>query len=156
VLAQTLIGDLTFLVTDFGKPLPRTASEIGSASAAMRRVPHCTAHGLRKAGDTIAAENGATDRQLMALMIGHQPNKRTFIRPRPIKSGSRAKRPKYLASGPATSPLAGQMRCANGCEADQRRDHVRTALRKRWEICYSARSDARRDLVYLLGGRAGF
>jgi hypothetical protein len=30
VLAQTLIGDLTFLVTDFGKPLPRTASEIGS------------------------------------------------------------------------------------------------------------------------------
>ena len=30
-------------------------------------LPHCTAHGLRKAGATIAAENGATDRQLMAL-----------------------------------------------------------------------------------------
>jgi hypothetical protein len=27
---------------------------------------------------------------------------------------------------------------------------------KRWEICYSTRSDARRDLVYLGGGRAGF
>src|ERR1700730_8703364 len=32
----------------------------------------------------------------------------------------------------------------------------RTALRKRWEICYSSQSDARRDLVYLVGGRAGF
>jgi integrase len=30
-------------------------------------LPHCSAHGLRKAGATIAAENGATDRQLMAL-----------------------------------------------------------------------------------------
>jgi hypothetical protein len=27
---------------------------------------------------------------------------------------------------------------------------------KRWEICYSTRSDARRDLVYLGGGRADF
>jgi integrase len=30
-------------------------------------LPQCSAHGLRKAGATIAAENGATDRQLMAL-----------------------------------------------------------------------------------------
>jgi hypothetical protein len=30
-------------------------------------LPHCSAHGLRKAGATVAAENGATDRQLMAL-----------------------------------------------------------------------------------------
>jgi len=30
-------------------------------------LSHRTAHGLRKAGATIAAENGATDRQLMAL-----------------------------------------------------------------------------------------
>ena len=30
-------------------------------------MPHCSAHGLRKAGATFAAENGATDRQLMAL-----------------------------------------------------------------------------------------
>ena len=27
----------------------------------------CTAHGLRKAGATIAAENGATEQQLMAI-----------------------------------------------------------------------------------------
>lgn len=30
-------------------------------------LPHCTAHGLRKAGATIAANNGATSRQLMAM-----------------------------------------------------------------------------------------
>jgi integrase len=30
-------------------------------------LPECTAHGLRKAGATLAAENGATDRSLMAL-----------------------------------------------------------------------------------------
>lgn len=30
-------------------------------------LPHCSAHGLRKAGATIAANNGATARQLMAI-----------------------------------------------------------------------------------------
>jgi integrase len=30
-------------------------------------LPNCTAHGLRKAGATIAANNGATSRQLMAI-----------------------------------------------------------------------------------------
>ena len=28
---------------------------------------HCAAHGVRKAGTTIAAENGATTKQLMAI-----------------------------------------------------------------------------------------
>jgi integrase len=30
-------------------------------------LPHCSAHGLRKAGATVAANNGATARQLMAI-----------------------------------------------------------------------------------------
>jgi integrase len=30
-------------------------------------LPHCSAHGLRKAGATIAAENGATAPQLTAI-----------------------------------------------------------------------------------------
>lgn len=30
-------------------------------------LPHCSSHGLRKAGTTIAAENGATVHQLMAM-----------------------------------------------------------------------------------------
>ena len=35
-------------------PLAKRMRHSLAASAAMRRVPHCTAHGLRKAGDTIS------------------------------------------------------------------------------------------------------
>jgi integrase len=59
---------LTFIVTDFGKPF--TPAGFGNK---MRRwcdeagLPHCSAHGLRKTGATIAADNGATPHQLMAM-----------------------------------------------------------------------------------------
>jgi len=59
---------MTFLVTKFGKPF--TAPGFGNW---FRRrcdeagLPHCSAHGLRKAGASIAAENGATENQLMAI-----------------------------------------------------------------------------------------
>jgi hypothetical protein len=36
-------------------------------------LPQCTAHGLKKAGATIAAENGATTRQLMAMFDWDTP-----------------------------------------------------------------------------------
>jgi integrase len=68
IIAQSPTGDLTFLVTQWGKPF--TAAGFGGKfrtwcdQAGLR---HCTAHGLRKAGATIAAENGATDRELMAM-----------------------------------------------------------------------------------------
>jgi hypothetical protein len=63
-----ITGDMTFLVTSYGKPF----SEAGFGNWFRDRcdeaaLPHCTAHGLKKAGATIAAENGATDRQLMAM-----------------------------------------------------------------------------------------
>jgi hypothetical protein len=35
--------------------------------ARRRGLPHASAHGLRKAGAVIAAEKGATERQLMAI-----------------------------------------------------------------------------------------
>jgi integrase len=68
VTARSPTGDLTFLVTEYGKPF--TPSGFGNwfrARCDEAGLPHCSAHGLRKAGATIAAENGATDRQLMAL-----------------------------------------------------------------------------------------
>lgn len=61
-------GNLTFLVTEYGKPL-----SIKGLGNKMRvwcdeaNLPHCTMHGLRKAGATRAAENGATEKQLMAI-----------------------------------------------------------------------------------------
>src|SRR5262249_45439705 len=60
-------GDLTFLVTDYRRPF--TDAGFGNwfgDRCKEARVPG-RAHGLRKAGATIAAENGATSRQLMAV-----------------------------------------------------------------------------------------
>jgi integrase len=68
VLDASPCGDLTFLVTEPGKPF--TSSGFGNwfrARCDEAGLPHCTAHGLRKAGATIAAENGATTKQLMAI-----------------------------------------------------------------------------------------
>ncbi|MEW5994981.1 MAG: hypothetical protein AB1744_11380 [Candidatus Zixiibacteriota bacterium] len=36
-------------------------------------MPHCSAHGLRKTGATIAAEHGATEHQLMAIFGWESP-----------------------------------------------------------------------------------
>jgi integrase len=68
IIAESPCGALTFLETMFGKPF--TANGFGNW---FRRrcdeagLPHCSAHGLRKAGATIAADNGATAHQLMAI-----------------------------------------------------------------------------------------
>lgn len=68
VLDASPTGHLTFLMTSFGKPF--VAEGFGNAMrdwCDAAGLPHCSAHGLRKAGATIAAENGATDRQLMSI-----------------------------------------------------------------------------------------
>jgi integrase len=63
-----VIGASTFLVTQFGKPF--TAAGFGGW---FRRrcneagLPHCSAHGVRKAAAVRAAENGATTHELMAM-----------------------------------------------------------------------------------------
>jgi integrase len=68
VIDETPTGNLAFLVTTFGKPF--TANGFGNwfrkqcDAAGLKR---CSAHGLRKAGAALAAENGATERQLMAI-----------------------------------------------------------------------------------------
>jgi integrase len=61
-------GELTYLVTEFGRPF--TSNGFGNKFRTWcddADLPHCTAHGLRKAGACIAAENGATEKQLMAI-----------------------------------------------------------------------------------------
>lgn len=67
-------GHLAYLVTEFGRPF--TANGFGNW---FRRrcdeagLPHCSAHGLRKAGATKAANNGATEYQLMAIYGWESP-----------------------------------------------------------------------------------
>jgi integrase len=68
VLDASPTGDLTFLITQFGRPF--TVAGFGGwfrrrcDEAGLR---NCSAHGLRKAGAATAAENGATTQQLMAI-----------------------------------------------------------------------------------------
>ncbi len=68
VIDASPCGELAFLVNDLGRPF--TDAGFGNKfrewcnQAGLR---HCTAHGLRKAGATIAANNGATAHQLMAI-----------------------------------------------------------------------------------------
>ena len=92
IIAASPTGDLTFLVTQFGRPF--TANGFGNW---FRRrcneagLPHCSAHGLRKAGAARAAENGATTHELMAI-FGWQTVKEA-------ERYTRAAERKRLASG---------------------------------------------------------
>ncbi len=62
-------GHLAYLVTKWGRPYasPQAFGSWFKRQCVAAGLPHCTAHGLRKAGATIAAENGATEHQLMAI-----------------------------------------------------------------------------------------
>lgn len=68
IIDRSPCGDLAFLATSFGRSF--TAAGFGNwfrERCDEAGLPHCSAHGLRKAGAAIAAERGATDRQLMAI-----------------------------------------------------------------------------------------
>jgi len=68
VMNASMLGDLTFLVTEYGRPYSRAGfgnwfrdrcNEAGLA--------HCSAHGLRRAAATVAAESGASPHELMSI-----------------------------------------------------------------------------------------
>jgi integrase len=68
VIDASPCGELTFLVSDLKKPF--TDAGFGNKFREwcnQAGLWHCTAHGLRKAGATIAANKGATAHQLMAI-----------------------------------------------------------------------------------------
>lgn len=61
-------GNLTYICTSFGKPFTRKGfSNWFKKQCRAAGLDHCSAHGVRKAGATIAAMNGATPHQLMAI-----------------------------------------------------------------------------------------
>jgi integrase len=66
--ATGAMSRMVFLVTSFGKPF--TIAGFGNwfhDRCVEAGLPQCSAHGLRKAGSTRAAEAGATAHQLMAM-----------------------------------------------------------------------------------------
>ncbi|WP_026783124.1 tyrosine-type recombinase/integrase [Pleomorphomonas koreensis] len=61
-------GHLHFMVTAYGKPFSiKGLGQWFKDRCIEAGLPHCSAHGLRKAGATIATENGATEQELMAI-----------------------------------------------------------------------------------------
>lgn len=66
-LAASKTGDLSFLVTERGTPFVKESFGTWFSDACRNAGCPGSAHGLRKAGATRAAEHGATERQLMAI-----------------------------------------------------------------------------------------
>lgn len=61
-------SNLTFLVTAYGKPFTSAGFGMRFRQWCNRAgLKHCSAHGLRKTGATIAAERGASEAQLNAI-----------------------------------------------------------------------------------------
>lgn len=71
-ITASKIGNLTFLITECGNPF--TANGFGDRFKDWCRqanLPHCSAHGVRKATPTALAEAGATPHEIM-VVTGHQ------------------------------------------------------------------------------------
>jgi hypothetical protein len=60
-------ADLTFLVNEWGPPFTDAGFGNWFRDRCLEAGVPGRAHGLRKAGATLAANNGATSRQLMAI-----------------------------------------------------------------------------------------
>lgn len=70
-IATTVTGSKTFLLTEFGNAF--TANGFGNKFKDWCRqadLPHCSAHGIRKATATTLAENAATPHEIMSI-TGH-------------------------------------------------------------------------------------
>jgi len=67
ILDASPCGDMTFLVTEYGKPFTDAGFGNWFADRCKEAGAPGRAHGLRKAGATIAANNGATAHQLMGI-----------------------------------------------------------------------------------------
>jgi integrase len=71
IIAESVGGQMTFLVTEFGKPF--TAAGFGNwfrDQCDMANLRHCSAHGLRKAAARRLAEAGCTEHEIAAI-TGH-------------------------------------------------------------------------------------
>lgn len=69
IISMSPIGTTTFLRTEYGLPFTdKGFSNWFKDRCKEAGLPHCSAHGLRKALATAAADSGASEHQLMALL----------------------------------------------------------------------------------------
>jgi integrase len=98
ILDESPTGKATFLTTEFGRPF--SANGFGNwfrKKCDEAGLPHCTAHGLRKAAAARLAELGAPENEIMAI-TGHRTSKEMIRYTR----GARMPTP----PGRITSPVA--------------------------------------------------
>lgn len=114
-IRATATGIHTFLVTAYGKPFTD-----GGFGNKMRQwcneagLPHCTAHGLKKAAATICAEMGASDRQMMALFDWTSEKQATTYtrKGQPDANGERGGRPtRFVLMGAACRGVPPSRKC---------------------------------------------
>jgi integrase len=68
ILDASPTGNLAYLTTAYGRPFTVAGFGMRFREWCNRAgLPQCSAHGLRKAGAALAAENRATEHQLMAI-----------------------------------------------------------------------------------------
>ena len=72
IIDATPSSHLTFLVTEYGRPFtPAGFGNLFKDWCRQANLPHCSAHGLRKATAARLAERGATAHEIMAI-TGHK------------------------------------------------------------------------------------
>jgi len=74
IIGASVCGTRTYLVSETGRPW--TDGGFGNKFrdwCAKAGLPHCSAHGLRKAASCAAAEGGATEMQMMAIFGWRSP-----------------------------------------------------------------------------------
>ena len=91
---------LTFLVTEYGKPfLDKGLGNKMRQWCDESGLFHCLAHGLRKAGASIAAEYGATSDQLKAI-FGWTTSQQANLQPSCAKKEACRRRREVAFAGP--------------------------------------------------------
>lgn len=120
IISASPCGDLTFLVTDFGRPF--SAAGFGNKFrfwCNQAGLPHCSAHGLRKAAAARLAELGASEHEIMAV-TGHQTSKK-------VARYTRGVRQKVLAERAMARITRGETanKVSHSCELFKKVGHSR-------------------------------
>jgi integrase len=103
----TPTGDLAFLVTEWGRPFESAKSfQNWFGKRCVEAGVPGRAHGLRKAGATIAAEQGASDQQLMAMWGWLSPDQAGIYTRRAQRGKLAAAAGKMLLDGQSGNSLS--------------------------------------------------
>ncbi|WP_353960050.1 tyrosine-type recombinase/integrase [Methylobacterium isbiliense] len=123
-IAGVPAGQLTFLMTEYGKPF--TVAGFGNRFRAWcdeAGLPHCSAHGLRKATAARLAERGATPHEIMAV-TGHQTIEEVQRYTRAAQRAGLADRAMALLACDAPGPTGGEGKGPTGVESLKTKENL--------------------------------